>query len=87
MNKLMVISGPSGSGKGTVVELLKKKYEEVYMNCKKALEIKTNKMDNYLYTLQRRRDKNIIYDFKYFINTEKYDKIIISDDYFLNCLF
>ena len=71
MSKLVVISGPSGVGKGTVVKLLQQKYEEE--NKKLYLSISCTTRS------PREGERNGVH--YYFISEEEFKKRIDEDDF------
>ena len=72
MSKLVVISGPSGVGKGTVVKMLQQKYEEE--NKKLYLSISC--------TTRNPREGEVNGVHYYFISEDEFKERIEKDDFF-----
>ena len=72
MSKLVVISGPSGVGKGTVVKMLQKKYEEEEKKLYLSISC----------TTRSPRDGEVNGVDYYFISEEEFKNRIKEDDFF-----
>jgi len=72
MSKLVVISGPSGVGKGTIVKLLQKKYQD--NNQKLYLSISC--------TTRNKRDGEVDGVDYYFISEDEFQERINNNDFF-----